>query len=355
MKKLIFIFFVVISIICSSCGKILQKPETSVRTVKIDTVHLLGGSQKSVYSGMVRPSSEVSLSFRVAGTIAEIPFAEGTFVCKGTVIAKIDDRDYRIQLSATEAEYYEIKALSEKVIELYKRGSATKNDYDKAVSGLEQITAKYNAHKNQLADTRLIAPFDGYIQKKIHQAGETVGAGMSVVSMIGNGEWQIEINLPVQDYVRRDDFINFEASVSTEPDKKFALDLYELVPKGNANQLYKMVFKVKKNNDIALAAGMSVEVTITYKTEQQVVYQIPVSAVFEKDGYPHVWIFTSEEEYLQAKWININEIKQNGYVIVSEGVQEGDMIVTAGVNTLKDSTKVKPLSPTSKTNIGGLL
>ena len=41
------------------------------------------------------------------------------------------------------------------------------NDYDKAVAGIKQITAKYNAHKNALADTRLTAPFDGYIQKNI--------------------------------------------------------------------------------------------------------------------------------------------------------------------------------------------
>ncbi len=349
------IIILIAVIILHSCGRNTKEPEEIIRTVKIDTVRLSGGGQKSVYPGKVRSDAEVSLSFRVAGTIARMPYEEGKFVRKGTAIAEMDARDYRIQLSATEAEYNQVKSTAERVIELYKRGSATKSDYEKAVYGLEQITAKYNAHKNQLSDTRLVAPFDGYIQKKIHDAGETVSAGMPVISMIGNKEWQLEINLPVQDYARRDEFKNFEATVSTDPDKKLLLELFELSPKGNANQLYKMAFRIKNPKEIALAAGMSAEVVITYNTDRKAVYEIPVSAMFEIDGKPHVWIFTSEDSSLVANPIVVSEIKRNGYMVVDQGIKDGDMIVTAGVQGIREGMKVKPLPSASKTNVGGLL
>ncbi|MDR0368199.1 MAG: efflux RND transporter periplasmic adaptor subunit [Bacteroidales bacterium] len=354
MKKNNIIIFVTIALL-ASCGRNTKEAEPIVRTAKIDTVRLSGGVLKSVYPGKVKSNTEASLSFRVDGTIARMPHAEGAFVRKGTLIAEMDARDYRVQLAATEAEYNQIKATAERIIELYNRGSATKSDYEKAVYGLDQITAKYNAHKNQLSDTRLLAPFDGYIQKKLHDERETVAAGMPVISMTGNKECLIEINLPVQDYARKEDFEHFEATVSTEPDKKLALELFELSPTGNANQLYRMTFRIKNPKEVSVVSGMSAEVGIKYKTEQKPVYEIPVSAIFEMKNKPHVWIFTSEDVPLKAQEVVVSEIKRNGYIVVEQGIKDGDVIVVAGVQSIREGTKVKPLPPASPSNIGGML
>ncbi|MDR3268142.1 MAG: efflux RND transporter periplasmic adaptor subunit [Tannerella sp.] len=351
----LFISLFSVVMIVSSCGKKEREAEAIVRTAKIDTVRPTGGEQMSIYPGIVRSSIDASLSFRVAGVISHMPYGEGHFVRKGTVIAELEAQDYRLQLAAAEAEYNQVKALAERVAELYKRGSTTQSEYEKAVYGLEQITAKYEHSQNQVAYTRLTAPFDGYVQEKIHNVGETVNAGMSVISMTGNGEWQIEINLPVQDYARKKDFERFEACISTAPDKKFPLELYELSPKGNANQSYKTTFRVGKSGDLTLAAGMSTEVTIFYQTEQQAVYEIPVSALFEREGNPYVWIFTSEEKPVEARPVKIGSMNRNGYFVVKEGIANGERIVTAGVHSLKDGAKVKPLPGMNESNVGGLL
>jgi RND family efflux transporter MFP subunit len=352
-KKMIVYAVTAIVIFCC-CGRKTGEIAPIIYTAKIDTVRLSGGVQKSVYTGTVKSNADASLSFRVAGTISRMPFEEGKFVRKGTVIAELDARDYRIQVSATEAEYNQIKLTAERVMELYKRGSTTQSDYEKAVYGLQQITAKYKAHKNQLKDTRLEAPFDGYIQKKIQQIGETVAAGMPVISMIGSKEWLIEINLSVQDYARKNDFKSFEATLSTNPNIKLSLEPFELSPKGNANQVYGMVFRIKKTDTVVLAAGMSAEVTI-FSSEQKPIYEIPVSAMFEIDGKPHVWIFVSEDTPLKAQAIVVGQMKRNGYIVITQGVKEGDMIVSSGIHAIKEGMKVKPLPAPSKTNTGGLL
>lgn len=343
-----------LTVMCS-CSRNDSQLDPVIRTVKIDTVSLYGDKQESVYPGKIYSNANASLAFRVAGTIARIPYGEGVFVRKGTVIAEMDARDYRIQVSATEAEYKEIKAMAERVSELYKRGSATKSDYEKAVYGLEQITAKYNAHKNQLADTRLIAPFDGYIQKKLYNAGETVGSGIAVIAMIGSGNWQVEINLPVQDYARRDDFQSFETSVSTNPDKKLPLELLELSPKGNASQLYKMTFRINNTDSVKLVAGMSAEVTIAFHVKGQALCRIPISAMFEKDNKTCVWVFTSEDEPLEARPVQVSEIRKDGSLIITQGLHVGEKVVSAGMQSIKEGMKVKPLPTVNSTNVGGLL
>ncbi|MDR2362311.1 MAG: efflux RND transporter periplasmic adaptor subunit [Prevotellaceae bacterium] len=343
----------VILLTLASCGGNGGRPEAIVRTAKIDTVRLSGGGRRAVYPGKVRTGAEASLAFRVAGPIARLPYAEGAFVRKGTVIAELDARDYRVQLSATEAEYNQTKATSERIMELYRRGSATKSDYEQAVYGLEQITAKYNNYKNRLADTRLTAPFDGYVRTKIHREGETVDAGMPVITLIGNDEWQIETNLSVRDYAHRHDCTGFEAEILTLPGHTLPLELIELTPQGNANQLYRAVFRITDPRRLELAAGMSAEVTIHFRAEQDEVYEIPVEALFERDGNPCVWLFVSADRPLTARPVRTGALRSDGYITVTGGLLAGELVVVAGVHSIKEGMTVRPLLPVSKTNTGG--
>ena len=132
--------------------------------VKTDTVRVYQQNVTATFPGKIKAASDLDIAFKVRGTLLRMPSRQCTFVRKGTLIAEMDDRDYRTQLSATEAEYNQIKNEASRVMELYEKQSASKSDYEKALYGLQQISAKYEAHRNALADTRLYAPFDGYIE-----------------------------------------------------------------------------------------------------------------------------------------------------------------------------------------------
>ena len=156
MRKLVILMSGLITLF-GACQRSKVPREVKNVTVKTDTVEAHEGELSIVYPGKVYAASDISLSFRVAGPIIAVLPEEGAFVKKGQLLAEIDPRDYKIQLAATEAEYKQIKGEAERVMELYKRGSIAINDYEKAVYGLKQITAKYEAHKNALRDTRLLA------------------------------------------------------------------------------------------------------------------------------------------------------------------------------------------------------
>ena len=337
-----------------SCGQRRTPPEPIVRTAKIEPARRSSGDHTSVYPGKVQAADEAALSFRVPGVVARLPCAEGRRVRKGEVIAELDARDYRVQLSATEAEYKQAKAAAERVVELYRRGSATKNEYEKAVYGLEQIAAKYAGHQNQLADARLTAPFDGYIRRKIRKEGETVGAGMPVIAMIGDDDWQIETHLSARDYARRHDFASFDARVSTDPEQSLPLELLELAPQSNASQLYRAVFRPTDARRAALAAGMSAEVRIRFRPPPDSVCEIPIEALFERHGNTCVWIFVAPDRPLTARAVRTGEWRDDGYISIIDGLAPGELVVVAGVRSVKEGMKVRPLPPVSKTNIGGL-
>ena len=92
-----------------------DKPAVVVKTEPVQAWRL---DMQTAYPGRIKAAADVDLSFRVAGPIFRMEAEEGKFVRKGEVLAEIDPRDYALQFSATEAEYKQVKAEAERVIEL---------------------------------------------------------------------------------------------------------------------------------------------------------------------------------------------------------------------------------------------
>lgn len=327
----------------------------TIKTVKTETVKKYGESESVTFPGKVISASDINLAFRISGPISRVYVDAGKYVYKGQVLAEIDPRDYAVQLAATEAEYNRIKAEAERIIALHEKGSVSPNDYDKAVYGLKQITAKYEAHKNALVDTRLHAPCNGYIQKRLFEPGETVSSGMPVLSMISAATDEVEINIPLNDYIRRENFGSYYCMADIYPGKTFPLELVGITRKANMNQLYTMRLRLTGNEKNKLNPGMSTMVTIQYKTEETETVSIPVTSVFESDNKPMVWVYDGTTETLKARRIVIEQILTDGTVVVSSGLAHGEIVVSGGAGSVKEGEKVKLLPAVSSTNIGGLL
>lgn len=245
MRRLDFLLTGFLAVLLTSCGQRVQNTDSNP-AVKIDTILSADKQIALQFPGRVKAAQDISLSFRVSGTIQYMHVNDGAYVRKGQLLAELDPTDYQIQLDAAEAEYQSVKAEAERVMALYKENVTTPDANDKAVYGLRQITAKYNHAKDQLAYTRLYAPFSGYVQKRLFDSHETVAAGMPVVSIISEGSPEVEINLPAVEYIRRQQFTRYYCTFDVYPHQRYALELISVTPKANANQLYTMRLQLKK-------------------------------------------------------------------------------------------------------------
>ncbi|MFA7583446.1 MAG: efflux RND transporter periplasmic adaptor subunit [Proteiniphilum sp.] len=332
-----------------------QKASNGVRSVKTDTVKVYGLAGNNTFPGKVVAASDLNLSFRVSGPIEKVNARVGSHVKKGELLAQIDSRDYELQLAATEAEYKRIKGETDRIVELHGKGSVTPNDYDKARYGFQQIAAKLDAHRNALNDTKLLAPVDGFIQKRLFEPGETVAAGAPVISMISTGSAEVEINIPSSDYIRRNQFADFFCTSNSYPGTTFPLELIGITPKANANQLYKMRFRMREGADELPGPGMSVMVNIRFHHEATRLVSIPLSSVFQLDNRSAVWIYDPATETVAARLITLSQILTNGTAVISSGLQPGELVVTAGIHSVEEGQKVRLISTVTETNVGGML
>jgi RND family efflux transporter MFP subunit len=349
--KLILPFFIL-----SGCSSGNEKTGGGAPLVKVAEVQQLNSTDTLSYPGKVVSADDINVAFRISGPVKKIFVHEGQFVKKGEVIAMMDPRDYEVQLSATRAEYEQVRAEAERVIELHKRNSVANKDYDKAVAGLHRIEAKLRAHQNALNDTKLKAPFTGYVQKIFFDEGEMVKAGMPVISLVSASKLQVEAFISTAGYLKKDCFETFLCKTGLYPDQTFSLSLAGITPKANLNQLYKMIFTLDMPDSVSLSPGMSVDVNIVCnRTTGQTMFIVPVESVFGTGSSSFVWIYDAGSGAVRKAAVKVSKIRNDGTALVSGGLTGGSRVVSAGVHTLEEGQKVRILKPVSKTNVGGLL
>lgn len=340
--------------VMTSCGGSKENQEKAISTVKVERAVSGEQSNKLQYPGKVVPSTDANLSFKVAGTLKRVFVDVGDHVKAGQLLAVMDDSDYKVQLDATKAEYAQIKADAERVMALYDEGGTTASNYDKARYGLEQIEAKLKNHTNQLAYTRIYAPFSGYVQDKFFDSNETVAAGMPVLSLLGTGALEVEINLPATSYVHRADFCDYNCTLDVIPGQKLPLRQISILPQANSNQLYTMRLRFTQA-DARIAPGMATWVTITTCDSTKTVVDVPSTALLQEDDHSYVYRYDEGTGSVKKVGVNIEKLRTNGMATIEGDVKVGDQVVTSGVHHISDGEKVRLLVPVSKTNVGGLL
>ena len=304
-------FFVIACLACRRTPPSLDIPQL----VKVAEVGRFGGKSSVSYPGKVKAAENVKLSFRVAGPIKKIYVSEGQQVKKGQLLAELDPRDYLLQYNATRAEYDQVKGEADRIIELYKRGSVSINEY----------------------------------------APEIIDQGTPVVSMINDDYFEVDVEIPTQDYIRREDFTSFEAVADVFPGTVIPLELMDINQGANYNQLFNARFRLKRDTLPGLAAGMSLTVTIGFRPGAENMTVVPVSALFQQKGKSYVWRYDGRDSIIQRLPVRVEQMMKDGTALVRSDLREGQSVVSAGVNELKERQKVRPLPPVPASNVGGLL
>ena len=340
--------------IMTGCGDKKTGNEV-LRKVNVAEAVSADGGEAVSFPATTRAVEEVNVSFRVSGPLTKVTVNEGDYVRKGQVLAVMDPRDYQLQLAATQAEYDRIKGDAERVIAMYKEGTTTAQNYDQARYGLRQMTQKLANHRNQLADTRLVSPVAGYVKEKLHEAGETVSAGMPIVTVSSGDRIEVEINVSASDYARLGQLTDFRCSIDALGGNSMPLERIRTSAVANATQLYTVRFAIKGNyNRKLLTPGMSALVKALSAKGSCTDVTIPSSAIMNKDGRTSVFIFSEQSKKVTRKDVEVKTMKLDGMAQVT-GLSAGEKVVTTGVRYLTDGQQVEPMKATSATNIGGML
>ena len=311
------------------------------------------------FSGRVEEAREINLGFKTPGQIEEICVKEGDFVKQGDMIARLDDKDYRLGVDALEVQYNQLSREIERMKQLVDAKSVSENDYEKAVAGWKQLGVQLQVNRNKLDYTRLEAPVSGYVQSVNYEPAEMVDAGMAVVTLLDTHSMEVVVDIPADVYLQRDRITKISCNSTVTGKNGIPMKLLSITPKADGNQLYRMRLAFADAAAVRnLTAGMNIETKLTIAVIDSVhgvtSCTLPMHAVFNDGGRDFVWVVDADT-VVHKTAVTLGGIADDGSITVTGGVSTGDRVVKAGVEYLQDNEKVTILPAPAETNVGDIL
>lgn len=386
--RILSLFFIVFLLF--SCSSEKTDSLAEIRQVKFAQIEQLTGKETHTFSGWVIAKNEVALSFKVSGTLSKMNVALGDRVKKGYLIATIDPADFAIQsnqalaqkegavanrqsaeanVKAAETTLIHAQATYDRIARLYENNSVSLSEYQQAKANLDASKAQHESAKsqlnsastqvttadqqvqtanNQLGYTRISAPINGVITAIGADANELVSAGYMVASVSSVDQMLVEVGVPEVFISRLEKGQQAVIKLPSLPGQLFNAEIIEVAFVSGTTTTYPVKLKII-NPVEAIRPGMVTEVDFEIDISRKVSKNLPIAPIKAiasgvEGNYAFRLIPDKEDGTYRAEMVavQLGNIIDKGYII-KEGLDKGDFVAVAGLNSLYEGRIVKLL------------
>ena len=374
--NLIFSVFAALAVIILPAGCKKQKaveapiPEVVVTPVIFDDVTF---SFKIV--GQALAYDNVDLIARVEGFLEQRNFIEGQKVKKNDLLFVIEQTQYKANVTIARANMASKKAeLDRSVIEynrqysLFQKNAVSQQQlddatYQKAASeaSLLEMSAQLQLAQLNLSYTEIRSPFDGTIGFANYSVGNLVGpSSNTLANVVKTDPMKVQFSISEKILVKT----LLEKVKNNVPDSEFRIkailpngDMYDKTGKIEFinNKINPMtgtilIRAVFENPNSILVPGQYLKVIIE-KADKQKVLLVPSNAIQEDQAGNFVLVVDKTGEVISKHITAGNNFDQN--TMVKEGLSEGELVITQGLQKVRPNTKVKTVidKPYSDDNV----
>jgi RND family efflux transporter MFP subunit len=349
--------------VLAGCRQEEPPPELPPRAIRWARVTgSLAGNQR-VISGVVTAIDDTSLAFEVGGTVETVEVELGDTVEPGQVLARLDPEPFELAVRDAEAALAEARALqslARSTLSRYLEAGAAvaRQEVDQARAmrkardqQLEASQARLNLARRDLRRSVLEAPFRGTISVRAIEPAMTMGPGQTAFELDSEESGlRVEVQMPetLIARVRQGD----EASVgipsigqpgSGAGDRSFRALVSEVGTRAGTGNAFPVRVDLLEAPP-RLRPGMTAEVTFSIpRGEEGLAVQgflIPIAAALpEPDAGFSAFVYDSETSTVRKRPIRTGGVLYND-IVVLEGLEEGEIVATAGVSFLSDGQQV---------------
>ena len=320
-----------------SCGEKKEAAAEQTVRVKVQQIQAEAVNGEQGFSGTIEEQSGASLSFATAGTIKRIYVNSGQTVGAGQLIAELDPTTMQNAYTIAKTALEQAQDTYNRMKELHDDGSLPEMQWIAIENQLKSATASEAMAKKSLADTKLYAPFGGYIATKDAEVGQNAGPGVPVVKLVSIGSVKVKISVPEDDIQRIKKGSSMKIIVPALGNREFSGSVTE---RGVSADPRSRTYEVKatiNNHDGQLLPGMICQAFTNYMQGTTGVF-VPANLVqLDSDNNTFVWVVNGGKAVKRQIFIS-NETAQGAQV--SGGLSDGDQIIVAGQQKVSNGMKV---------------
>jgi len=361
-RNSVVLFMLLSSFLFSACGGKETPPQEVVRPVPAMKVGDNGGELGRSFPGRAMAYQELNLSFRIGGPVIQFAVQVGDAVKKDQVLARIDPRDFDIGLRQAQGQLEETRASLLRAESDYERqqrifkedpGATSESAIDRAReqrdrtrANIRSLEAAVDSARDQLDDTYLRAPFGGTVVATYAESYEQVRPKQPVLRLVDLLRIKMVVNIPENLISVAKRVKDITVIFDSFPDEKVAAQILEVSPEASQlTRTYPMTLVMNQPKTAKILPGMAgrAEAGSLERAGNdggQII--IPMGAAFSsgESGKTYVWVINDQTKTVTRREVTLGVVTNAG-TVVRAGLQRGEWIATAGVNSLRDGQRVR--------------
>jgi RND family efflux transporter MFP subunit len=351
MKKIIYII-AALALIAIVVIKLKSNQETTAKrvyhydkeqaiNVQVDTLRPEIMENNYNYSGTFEPNKETRVSSEIQGKINSLLVDVGSRVKKGEPLIHLDNTLLKLQLQSVEIQIEGHESDVNRYTVLDKADAIQGVQLEKAELGLKSARVQRATLIEQINKTTVTAPFNGIVTAKLTEEGAFASPGIPLLQITDISLLKFTITVPEDELYQFEANRLYDIAADVYPSKWLPAKVIMAGSKANMGNSFPVQFSVKNSPDYMIKAGMFGKVRPGASAEKNEntdeIISIPSSSVIGTNIQPQVYIVKNGKAHIQN--ITISNRFQNR-AVVSDGLQNGDIIVVNGFVNLFDGANV---------------
>jgi len=336
----------------AACQREAEEPKADARPVRTVVAARASDGETVVLTGNIQAQNEASMAFRIGGRMIERPVNVGDRVTAGQVIAKLDPvnelnalRSAQAALIAAEGQLVTTSNAFDRQDHLLRNGFTTRANHDQAAqamraaqSAVDDAEAQLEIARDRVNFTELKADVDGTITARGAEPGEVVQAGQMIVQLARQDGRDAVFDVPAQVIRGAPADPVIELRLTDDPSVTAVGRVREVAPQADAAT---RTFPVRVGiNNPPEAMRLGSTVTGTMKLDGGPVMALPATALTTFEQRPAVWVVDPAALTVSLRNVEIQR-HDPASVVISSGLDVGEIVVTAGVQALHPGQAVR--------------
>jgi membrane fusion protein (multidrug efflux system) len=334
--RLVFILLLIVSGAASASAQNRGQGEIPVETAAVTSAPL---SERVTAVGSLISNESITARPEVAGRVVEIGFEEGQPVKKGDVLIKLDDALPRATVAEAEARLELAKRNFKRTEELFSNEIATGRSRDEARSNLDISTATVELAKVKLNQYQIIAPFDGIAGLRQVSIGDYISSGEDLFNLESLNPIKVDFRIPERFLAAIHAGQAIEISVDAYSGHNFKGEVYAIDPKIDAEGRSIVIRARIPNEELLLRPGLFARVALILEVKPKAL-SVPEQAIVPRGQSQ--FVFRVIEGKAKETEVRLGT-RRGGQVEIIEGLSDGDVVVTAGQQKIRDGVGLKPI------------
>lgn len=315
---------------------------TKVVTATIETQSLVDEIQAL---GTARANESIEIQPRISSLIETVHFEEGQLVKAGDLLVELESSEIFAGLALAEANLTESRNLYERNKSLGSSQAISASNLEQLLAQMQVSEAQVEAAKARLANSRIHAPFSGRVGLRRVSPGSFVNNQTVITTLDDVSTIKLDFSVPETFLTVVSEGMNILAYSVVYPDHVFEGTVASIDTRLDPVSRAVQVRAVIPNTDDMLKPGMFM--TVDLQRDRGEVLVAPEQAIVPEGTAQYVFVVS--DGVVEKRAIRLGR-RIPGYVVISEGLTVGEVVVTEGTGKVRHGSQVESLDQASATD-----